>query len=119
MVSGSEGDQTAKEGTDYSVREFKKTFELPSYVDSSKLVSFMTANGTLVVEFPWKQEFVTNDLFPKVDEANKQVTLHVNIPEDIDPNRLHVSANAFLICFFLFRDYLLVCDLQIGYLSRP
>ena len=90
-ISGSEGDQSTKESTDYSVREFKKTYELPSYVDTQRLVSFMTLDGTLVVEFPWKQEFVTNDLAPVVDQTNKQVTMNVTVPEGIDPNKLHVT----------------------------
>lgn len=89
-ISGSEGDQSKKGQTDYSVREFKKTYELPDYVDTKRLVSFMTDDGTLVVEFPWKQEFVTNDLAPVVDQANKRVTMNVTVPEGIDPNKLHV-----------------------------
>jgi HSP20 family molecular chaperone IbpA len=90
-ISGSEGDQSKKGQTDYSVREFKKTYELPDYVDTKRLVSFMTDDGTLVVEFPWKQEFVTNDLAPVVDQANKRVTMNVTVPEGIDPNKLHVT----------------------------
>lgn len=89
-ISGSEGNPALKGTDDYSVREFKKTYELPNYVDPARLVSFMTGDGTLVVEFPWKQEFVTSDLAPVVDQANKCVTMNVNIPENIDPNKLHV-----------------------------
>ena len=93
-ISGAEGDQSKKDQADYSVREFKKTYELPNYVDTKRLVSFMTDDGTLVVEFPWKQEFRTNDLMPIVDEANKTVTMNVKVPEGIDPNKLHVRLNS-------------------------
>jgi HSP20 family molecular chaperone IbpA len=90
-ISGSEGDPTLKGTSDYSLREFKRTYDLPSYVDSEKLVSFMTPDGTLVVEFPWKQEFVTKDLFPVVDQDKKTVTMDVKVPSNVDPNKLHVT----------------------------
>ena len=90
-ISASEGDPSLKGTSDYVLRELKKTYELPNYVDTNRLVSFMTNQGILVVEFPWKDEFVTSNLLPKVDQENKQVTLDVTVPADVDTNRLHVT----------------------------
>lgn len=82
---------TADKGSDYSIREFKKTYDLPDYVDSSKLVSFMTNDGLLVVEFPWKEKAGGKNLFPSIDNANKKVSLDIEIPENIDPNKINVT----------------------------
>ena len=46
-----------QKGTDeYSVREFKKTYDLPTHAEADKLTSFMTPFGTLVIEVPCKLE---------------------------------------------------------------
>jgi len=87
-ISAKEG-VPSQEGGDYSVREFKRTYDLPNYVDSSKLVSFMTNDGLLVVEFPWKEG--GKNLFPSIDQANKKVNLDIDIPENIDPNKINVT----------------------------
>lgn len=88
-VSAKEG-IPALEGADYSIREFKQTYDLPDYVDSSKLVSFMTNDGILVIEFPWK-EGVGKNLFPAVDQKNKTVSLDIDIPDNIDPTKVNVT----------------------------
>jgi len=39
-------------GGDYSIREIRKTYELPEHADSSNLASFVTPNNMLVIEVP-------------------------------------------------------------------
>lgn len=90
IISATEGNPEQKGTGDYTIREFKKTYDLPNYVDKNKLVSFMTNEGLLVVEFPFKEDTVTSNLFPTVDQVNKKVSLTVNIPDNVDPNRLSV-----------------------------
>lgn len=99
-VKGNKLEISAQEGTEeanrdpqnYSIREIKKTYDLPNYVDTDRLVSFMTSDGMLVVEFPWKEDrLAVTNLMPQIDEANKKVSLNVAIPENIDPSKLHVT----------------------------
>jgi len=91
-ISAKEGDVAAKDTENYTLRELKRTYELPDYVDTSKLVSFMTNNGMLVVEFPWKEDILgTPSLLPKIDENAKTVSLDVVIPPNVDPSRIRVT----------------------------
>jgi HSP20 family molecular chaperone IbpA len=91
-ISAMEGTPEDRSTGNYSLRELKKTYDLPDYVDTSRLVSFMTSDGTLVVEFPWKEDRLgTTSLLPRIDLDNKKVTLDVDIPENIDPAKLHVT----------------------------
>ena len=74
VVSATEGHASATD--DYSLREFRKSYDLPKYnyiltlidfllknvmlisnryVDGTKLISFVTSNGKLVIEFPFKE----------------------------------------------------------------
>lgn len=89
-ISGSEGDPALKGSENYSIKEFKKTYDLPNYVDASKLVSFMTNDGVLVVEFPFINQGLES-LLPKVDEKNKLVELDVAIPDNVDPTKVSVT----------------------------
>lgn len=84
------------DGEDFSVKEFKKTYNLPENAEKDKMVSFMTAHGHLVVEFPLKEKqmHMNMDLFPKiVDGPNgtKKVELNFTVPENIHPEHVHVS----------------------------
>jgi len=47
-----DGKQEIREGEDFSVREMRKTYELPENASFEHMTSFLTAKGTLVVEFP-------------------------------------------------------------------
>jgi HSP20 family molecular chaperone IbpA len=91
-ISAKEGGEAQKGKGDYNIREFSKTYDLPEYVDSKKLVSFMTNDGTLVVEFPWKENAMGSvSLLPNIDEKNKTVSLDVVVPDNIDPDKVHVT----------------------------
>lgn len=91
-ISAQEGNAAEKDTENYTVRELKRTYELPDYVDTAKLVSFMTNNGMLVVEFPWKDSALgTASLLPNIDESGKKVTLDVVIPQNVDPSRIKIT----------------------------
>jgi HSP20 family molecular chaperone IbpA len=84
---------------DFHVKEFKKTYVLPSHCETDKLVSFMTSHGQLVIEFPLREtiKHSNDDLFPRVVDVPgspsgaKQVQMKFHVPESIDPTKIHVS----------------------------
>jgi len=101
-IHGSEGGKAAREGEDYSMREFAKTYTLPKNVETDKMVSFLTSNGQLVVEMPLKESEelvqVGGDqgpisLFPRIIDAEngqKRVEAYFNLPENVDPSKVTV-----------------------------
>ena len=93
VVEGAEGDPAMKGTDDYSLKEFKRTFELPSNILVDKMVSFLTAEGMLVVEFPFKEVKEKKHLYPKIVESEgiKRVELQVVIPENVDPSKVTVT----------------------------
>jgi len=87
-----------KENGDFSNRDFHKTYTLPEDVDAEKLVSFLTSNGQLVIEIPFKNHglgtiAVNESLFPKIvdDGKGKRVTMRLNLPKNIDASKLTVT----------------------------
>jgi len=95
VVTGRE--EVKHEGSDdFSVKEFKKTYNLPENCEKDKMVSFMAPHGELVVEFPLKESnfHLNTDLLPKiVDGPNgtKSVELKFTVPQNIHPEHVHVS----------------------------
>jgi HSP20 family molecular chaperone IbpA len=47
-----DGKQEFRDGEDFSVKEMRKTYEIPENASFEHMTSFLTAKGTLVVEFP-------------------------------------------------------------------
>lgn len=93
VVVGHQGSAAAKEGEDYTLREFRKTYKLPDSVETDKLVSFMTSNGRLVIEIPQRRE-EKEDEFPRlVDEKGDQKRVEWNMwmPKSIDPTKIKVT----------------------------
>lgn len=93
VVSGSEG---AKHDTsDYSVREFRKTYELPKNAETDKMVSFVASNGQLVVEVPLKREAKSLQSekvqIVEGEKGAKSVQLKIELPEKIDPANVSVT----------------------------
>ncbi len=77
---------------DYAIKQFKKTYKLPENADTNKLVSFMTSNGRLVIEIPLKnEEKSSSDLFPKISEDNKNISINLSLPECTDPTKINVT----------------------------
>lgn len=93
-VSGRE--EVKLEDGDFSIKEFKKTYDLPVEAETDKLVSFMTSHGHLVIEVPLKEtnQHPHSDLFPHIVDApngNKIVQMKFNLPENVDPSKASVS----------------------------
>ena len=84
-----------KESSDnYSVREFKKTYELPAEAETEKLVSFVTRNGQLIIEAPLKHQQKNNEMsefLPKISEDGKSFSLNLSLPKNIDPAKVSVT----------------------------
>ncbi|CAF2334795.1 unnamed protein product [Rotaria sp. Silwood2] len=47
-----DGKQEFRDGDDFSVKEMRKTYDIPENASFEHMTSFLTAKGTLVVEFP-------------------------------------------------------------------
>jgi len=97
FVKGSEGHR--QENGDFAIREFHKTYTLPEEVDADKLASFITTNGHLVIEIPFKNHgllsnTVNEALFPKIvdgENGQKSVQLKLTLPKNIDPAKITVT----------------------------
>jgi HSP20 family molecular chaperone IbpA len=89
-------EEVRHEGEDFSIKEFKKTYQLPEHAETDKLVSFMTTEGQLVIEVPLKetQHHQISDLFPQIVDTptgGKSVQLKFTVPENIHPEKISVS----------------------------
>ena len=93
-VTGGETTKDAETG-DFSTKEFKKTYTCPENAECDKMVSFMTAEGQLVIEMPLRETQLhpNMDLFPKIVDTDKgkEMSLKFNVPEKIHPEHIHVS----------------------------
>lgn len=76
--------------SNFSIREFKRTFDIPSQAELDKLVAFLTKNGLLVIEVPLKPD-KQFDLLPKVSEDGKSVSYNFSVPENFDISKLRYS----------------------------
>ena len=92
IVTGSEGDKKS-DNEDFSIRQFRKSYKLPSNADTEKLASFIASNGKLVIEVPLKQTKTNtiSDLIPKISEDKKSVSMSMSLPEGIDPSKINVT----------------------------
>ena len=93
IVVGNEGEHKSNENDDYSVKQFKKTYKLPPNAETNKLASFMTSNGRLVIEIPLRKEETnrSNDLFPKLSEDKKSISMNFILPKCTDPAKINVT----------------------------
>lgn len=99
IVSAREGDSKPEEADgDYSVKEFKRSYNLPDNVESDKMASFVTRDGKLVVEFPIKEEEKPHPsetgLLPVVSDAGdgiKKITVRFTLPNSVDPSEVKVT----------------------------
>lgn len=95
VVVGNDGNKTS-DNEDYSIRQFRKTIQLPPNLDSEKLTSFMTANGRLIIDIPFKKvtsvvRTIENDSFPKISDDKKSVSMKIAMPKSINPTKLEVK----------------------------
>lgn len=95
VVSAKEGEEKANEDGDFSVKQFRRTYKLPENVEVDKMVSFVTGEGRLVVEFPIKREEKKADVdgLSMVAEENgkKVVKVNFDVPANVDPSKITVS----------------------------
>jgi len=95
IISGQEGARHGEDEEEYNLREFKKTYKLPKDVECDKMVSFITKQGQLVVEFPLRVENSIQDMMPHVvdmDNGGKGVNMKLCLPSHIDPSELSITA---------------------------
>lgn len=96
VVSGKEEEHVSAD--DYSVRDFRKTYELPAGAKCDQLISFMPMAGKLVVEVPLaeRESHRDADLVPRVIDSDTSVTgkaveLRFAVPAGIPASQVHVS----------------------------
>ncbi|CAF0836077.1 unnamed protein product [Brachionus calyciflorus] len=104
------GREESKTGDDFSIREFKKNYQLPQNCEGDKLVSFMTSGGKLVIEVPLKEteESPNSDLFPQIVEGSdgtKMVKIRFVLPKNVDPSKASVNVKD--------RDIVFRCEDQV------
>jgi HSP20 family molecular chaperone IbpA len=104
VVSGEEGGNANSGDDDFSHRRFRRTFKLPADLATDQLVSFVTSNGHLVIEIPFKESAqaakrAVNDnndfLLPRIvdegENGKKSVLMNMAIPEGLDPSKIKVT----------------------------
>jgi len=101
-------EERGNRGSDnYMKKELKRSFTLPKNVVTSKMVSFMTPDGKLVIELPLRSERTRSTspvkrtrsespmmiLLPRVLDTGrgKEVMVVFPIPEDIPQEKIHMS----------------------------
>jgi HSP20 family molecular chaperone IbpA len=95
IVTGSEESRNTLTD-DFTVREFKRTFQLPANAVPDKLVSFMTTGDRLVIEVPLRETNMSPNslMFPQIVDnldGTKSVSMRFPLPEYVDPNKINVS----------------------------
>jgi HSP20 family molecular chaperone IbpA len=119
IVSGSEGQKQQLNDDDYSIKEFRKSHQLPpsDQLDLEKMSSRMNENGQFIVEIPYKQKSEAAIMtkkslspstttvttasrataaFPTIvenEKGEKSVLVQMKLPtttDQIDPTRINV-----------------------------
>jgi len=95
VLTVSASEKVTEESGDFSVKEFKKTYTLPERVVVDKMVSFMTGDSQLCIEFPLKEteKHKNYDLFPQICDCDggKCMKMKFAVPENIKPEHIHVN----------------------------
>lgn len=89
-------EEVRHEGEDFHVKQFRRSYLVPTTCEVDKMVSFFTRHGQLVIEFPMRETtlHLNQDLFPRIEDridGTKAVTMRFNVPENIDPSKVTVS----------------------------
>ena len=95
IVTGNEESRNALT-EDFTLREFKRTYQLPANAVPDKLVSFMTTGDRLVIEVPLRETTSSPNslMFPQIVDnldGTKSVSMRFPLPEYVDPNRVNIS----------------------------
>lgn len=91
FVSGC--DEVKKGEDEFSKKEFRKAFKLPSNLDESKMVSFITKKGHMIIEIPYKKAKEE----PKIDEKpdGSGTISYVMDVKNLDLTKLSVTLKDF------------------------
>jgi HSP20 family molecular chaperone IbpA len=81
---------------DYTLKEFQKSYDLPTNALADRMVSFMSSGNQLIVEIPLQVTPVSSDsdMSPKiVDNADgtQSVRMEFKVPKNVDPSKIHIS----------------------------
>jgi len=71
-----DGKQEFRDGEDFSVKEMRKSYDIPENASFEHMTSFLTAKGTLVVEFPLMSQSKEQD-----DHHHQLQTYGANVKE--------------------------------------
>lgn len=75
----------------YTIKEFKRSYDLPKNADVEKLQSFIAPSGQLYIEVPVKLPKFEEAL-PKISDDGKTFTMIYSIPDYIDSSKVSVSS---------------------------
>lgn len=75
----------------YTIKEFKRSYDLPKNADVEKLQSFIAPSGQLYIEVPVKLPKYEETL-PKISDDGKNFTMIYTIPDYVDPSKVTVSS---------------------------
>lgn len=95
-VIGNKITVTAKEedrqsNDNYTIKEFKRSYDLPKNADIEKLQSFISPAGQLFIEVPVKLPKY-DEAMPKISDDGKTFTMIYTIPDYIDTSKITVSS---------------------------
>jgi HSP20 family molecular chaperone IbpA len=74
----------------YTIKEFKRSYDLPKNADIEKLQSFISPGGQLYIEVPVKIPKYEEQL-PKIIDDGKSFSMIYTIPDYIDSSKITVS----------------------------
>lgn len=86
-------EESRVDSNNYTLKEFKKSYDLPENSDTDKLHSYVVSKDQLVIEVPLHQEkVVARELYlhPVVSDDKKYVSMEFAFPEYIDPSKISV-----------------------------
>lgn len=81
------------DSNNYSMKEFKKSYDLPVNAETEKLTSYVIGTEQLIIEVPLREERVLAQeiyVHPIVSEDKKFVTMEFAFPEYLDPSKMSV-----------------------------
>lgn len=86
-------EEQRQDSNNYTMKEFKKSYDLPANSETEKLTSYVVGKEQLVIEVPLRQEQVLAQelyLHPVVSDDKKYVSMEFAFPEYLDPTKVSV-----------------------------
>jgi len=86
-VCGLEQAGNSQSSNDFMRHELKKSLTLPQNIEHNKMVSFLTSDGKLIIEFPMmKSDSMKKDVSPN----DKELKLRLPLPRNISADKIHL-----------------------------